>query len=193
MNLFKTYHIVCIDRLGLIGADNKLLWSIPEELQFFKETTKYNVLIMGHNTFKSIGSKPLKHRINIVVTSSTEYEDTDELYFCNSIKEALELSQEICKELEAVPDQTDFKDLKVFIIGGSSIYNNTFDCIDGAYISTINYNYYNNTKIKDMNTVSYYDYEKLFEKNLNLLSSKCIYTTSTVHSVYTYKLEVNND
>lgn len=193
MNLFKIYHIVCIDRLGLIGADNKLLWNIPEEMQFFRETTKYNVVIMGHNTFKSIGNKPLKHRVNIVITSSTDYEDTNELLFCNSIEEALELSQEVCKELKSNSDQADFEDFKIFILGGSSIYNNTFDYIDGAYISTINYNYYNNTKINDISTISYYDYEKLFEKSLSLLSSKCIHTTSTVHPVYTYKLGVNHD
>ena len=45
--------------MGLIGESNNLIWKIPEELNYFKTTTKDSVVLMGGNTFRSINSKPL--------------------------------------------------------------------------------------------------------------------------------------
>lgn len=60
--------IVATDETGGIGKDNEMPWNIHEEMAVFKEHTKGKTVVMGSNTFRSIGSKPLKGRHNIIIT-----------------------------------------------------------------------------------------------------------------------------
>lgn len=89
--------IVCTDTKFGISKDGKIPWNIPEDLKFFRKITLKSTVIMGRKTYESIGSKPLPGRTNLVVSSSGKFK---------SLLEALEAS-----------------DKPVFIIGGSSIYN----------------------------------------------------------------------
>lgn len=50
----KVYHIVACGLNGEIGKDNKLLWSIPDELKYFKEQTLGHVILMGRKTQKGV-------------------------------------------------------------------------------------------------------------------------------------------
>lgn len=113
----KLYHIVATtEELG-IGINNKLPWKIPEELHHFKELTtdcesnKHNVVIMGRKTWDSIPQKvkPLKERINIVLTKDKSF--TGNCTVCNSLRSIFETLNSL--------NNID----KVFIIGGSTIYN----------------------------------------------------------------------
>lgn len=64
--------IVARNRKGFIGLDNKLPWkTVKEDMKFFKEFTMDKVVIMGSNTFESIG-KPLKGRTNVILTTNQE-------------------------------------------------------------------------------------------------------------------------
>jgi len=47
--------IVAIDETRAIGKDNQLLWHIPEDLKHFKELTIGHTVVMGENTYRSIG------------------------------------------------------------------------------------------------------------------------------------------
>ena len=81
--------IVAVGKNMEIGLNNKLLWHIPEDLKKFKEITTGKTIIMGKNTFDSIG-KPLPNRRNIVL-SIEEFDKGDldiEVYndFDNLIK-----------------------------------------------------------------------------------------------------------
>lgn len=106
-----------------IGMKNGLLFSIPADMKFFRETTKDNVVIMGRKTLESFpGGKPLKNRINIVLTSDKSYE-TDAIV-CNTKDEAVRAAAK-------------YKDKDVFIIGGASIYNLFEDMCDTAYITKV--------------------------------------------------------
>ena len=61
--------IVAVSENWGIGNENNLLFSIPQDMKFFRETTKESVVIMGRNTLESFpGKKPLKNRVNIVLT-----------------------------------------------------------------------------------------------------------------------------
>ena len=63
--------IACVDLNWGLGRDGKLLYHIPEDLEFFKNKTKGKVVIYGNSTLKSFpGGRPLKDRINIVITSN---------------------------------------------------------------------------------------------------------------------------
>ncbi|SEK67202.1 dihydrofolate reductase [Pacificibacter marinus] len=61
--------IVARDRNGAIGKDNEIPWYAPEDLAFFKRETLGGACIMGRNTWDSLPFKPLKNRLNIVVSS----------------------------------------------------------------------------------------------------------------------------
>ncbi len=61
--------VVGRDRNGAIGKGNDIPWYAPEDLKFFKRETLGGAIIMGRNTWDSLPFKPLKDRLNIVVTS----------------------------------------------------------------------------------------------------------------------------
>ncbi|MFM2414463.1 MAG: dihydrofolate reductase, partial [Candidatus Parcubacteria bacterium] len=63
----KKSMIAAVGKNRELGAANQLLWNIPEDMKFFREMTKGKPVIMGSNTYKSIG-RPLPGRLNIVVS-----------------------------------------------------------------------------------------------------------------------------
>ena len=66
--------IACINKRGVIGNHGKLLYSIKNDMKNFKSMTIGNVVIMGRYTFESLPKKkPLKDRINIIITKDNEY------------------------------------------------------------------------------------------------------------------------
>ena len=100
--------ILHADREWGIGKNNSLMFRIPADMQFFKNTTTGNVVVMGYNTLKSFpDGKPLKDRVNIVL--SAEPAKCDGCIIVNSLKE---LFAEISK----------YDEDKVFIIGGAMTY-----------------------------------------------------------------------
>src|SRR5690606_22540731 len=112
--------IVAFDQNRVIGKDNKLPWHLPNDLQFFKRTTMGKAIIMGRNTFESIG-KPLPGRNNIVLTRQQDYRPNG---------------------VEVIKDMDELKKLKEteeehFIIGGAEVFNKTLSLIDKMYITYI--------------------------------------------------------
>ena len=69
--------IFCADEKWGIGKDNGLLFSLPKDMKFFRETTKGKVVVMGRKTLESFpGGQPLKGRVNIVLSSKEAKEGT---------------------------------------------------------------------------------------------------------------------
>ena len=95
------------DREWGIGRANDLMFSLPKDMQFFRETTKGKVVVMGMNTLKSFpNGKPLKNRTNIVLCP----EDAGEgVITVHSLDELLQ-------EVKKYPADD------VFVIGGASVY-----------------------------------------------------------------------
>ena len=121
--------IACLDAKNGIGKDNKLLISIPEDMKFFRENTKDSVVIMGRKTLFSFKDKaPLKNRINIVFTSNINlqenYKDYDNIFFIKTKKELDNLLK-------------NYKNKKVFLIGGAKVYSDLIDECDRAYITKL--------------------------------------------------------
>lgn len=121
--------IACLDAKNGIGKDGKLLISIPEDMQFFRDNTKDSVVVMGRKTLFSFkDKKPLKNRINIVFTHNDklkeEYKDFDNIFFVNSQS-----------ELDALLKK--YVDKKVFLIGGAKIYNDLIDKCDSCLITRL--------------------------------------------------------
>ena len=91
--------IACINNNGAIAKDGNLMYNIKADMDNFKSLTIDNVVIMGRKTFESLpNSKPLKNRINIIVTGNSEYspvnadtwtkEELNNTYLVNSLQEA---------------------------------------------------------------------------------------------------------
>ena len=125
------------DANGIIGNDNKLPWSIPSDMQFFKNTTMNNVVVMGRKTFDSLGKKSLPKRKNIVLTSDLELIENqpyDNVEFTGRLKPIIELS----------------KNKDVYVIGGLSIYNQFMLYADMILRTKIQKSYKGDTKMNDI-------------------------------------------
>lgn len=112
--------ISAVDKNYGIGYNNKLLFKIPKDQKFFKLKTIGNVVVMGRKTFESIGMKPLPHRINIVISSREDIKEMDNGN--NLLVGSLDQVRNMIKDLEPTKD--------IYIIGGSSIYNEFIDECD---------------------------------------------------------------
>lgn len=128
--------IAAIDMNWAIGKNNQLLCHLPNDLRHFRKITENQVVVMGRKTYESMGKKPLKNRINIVITSQEDY-DT-EYYEDNYSTGVL-----VMNSVDDVLDYHDFitstfaEPLEFFIIGGEQIYNEFIDCSDRIYLTMI--------------------------------------------------------
>ena len=175
-------HIVCMDKFGIIGINNKMPWHIPTELKYFKSVTQDSIVIMGSNTFYSIGH-PLSNRINIVISKKLNLEDTPELYVMDSIENAIDLAWYLgLKEKK-----------NIFIIGGSSIYEQTTSYINKAYITVLDVSYYNKIQQTENNKFVYYPYEQVIDSGFKLIESKPLETKDFFYRISTNILEKNNE
>lgn len=124
MSRAKISIIVAMGRNREIGAKNKLLWKIPEELKRFKEITTGHPIIMGRKTHESIG-RVLPGRLNIIMTRDTKYEIRDtNAVVVHSLEEALKLGQK-------------HHDREVFVIGGAQIFEQALPLADKLYITLV--------------------------------------------------------
>ncbi len=105
-----------------IGKDNGLLFNIPKDMKFFRETTMGKVVILGRKNLESFpGAKPLKNRINVVLTKDKDFE-CEGAVICHSVDEVLKLSY----------DSGD-----MFVIGGESVYAQMLKYCDVCYITKV--------------------------------------------------------
>ncbi|MFD2288379.1 dihydrofolate reductase [Pedobacter petrophilus] len=108
-----------------IGKDNQLLWHMPADLKFFKQTTSGHTVVMGRKTFDSVG-KPLPNRRNIVITRDAALK-IDGAEVVTSLDEALEI--------------TKTEEKPVFIVGGAEIYRQALPKTETLYLTTIHHSF----------------------------------------------------
>jgi len=129
--------IVAIDNNSGLSKNGTIPWNIKSDMKFFQKKTENNIVIMGRSTFFSLPEKnrPLKERINIVLTHNPEKYDhlvQSNLLFTNE------------NNISSVID--DVKRLNptfsVYIIGGNQIYEKYLHLCDNIFITHISENYY---------------------------------------------------
>lgn len=137
----KAKLIVAMDLDRGIGKNNDLMWHLPNDMKFFKETTSDQVVIMGRKNYDSIPARfrPLPNRENVVLTRNTDFEAPGCTVY-HSLKEAL----------NAYIGETE---KNVFIIGGGEIYRLALeaDAIDEMYITHVNKRYGADTFFPEFN------------------------------------------
>lgn len=117
--------IVAVADNNVIGAGGNIPWHSKEELQHFKNTTLGFPVVMGRKTFESIG-KPLKGRLNIVITSKNPADfNFEDLMIAHSLQTAFKICEERNSE-------------KVFVIGGGSVYREALPVCDRIIMTKMN-------------------------------------------------------
>ena len=128
-NHMKVSLIVATDLKGGIGKNNDLMWNLPADMQFFKNTTAGQIVIMGRKNFESIPEKfrPLPNRLNVVLTRNKNFTAENCLVFHN-----------LHDCLDYFKNETE---RKIFIIGGGQIYKDALDLdiVDEMFITTVNH------------------------------------------------------
>ena len=116
--------IVAVDKNWGIGKNNKLLTSIPADMKFFVSKTTGNVVVMGRKTLESFpNKKPLKNRVNIVLTRNPDYQVED----CIMVHGEYELFDAISQYR---PDD-------VYLIGGGTLYTRFYRYCNRLYVTKI--------------------------------------------------------
>lgn len=111
--------IVAMDESNAIGVNNQLPWHLPADLAYFKKVTMGHPIIMGRKTYESIG-RPLPGRENIVITKNMSFHP-EGITVVHSIEEAVDK----------------IKDAEAFIIGGATIFEQSYAYADRLYVTHI--------------------------------------------------------
>ena len=106
----------------VIGKDNGLVWHLPADLKYFKETTMGHWVIMGRKTFESFGN-PLPGRPHVVITRNPDY-DAKGHKLAGSLHEAFEIA--------ATENENE-----VFVLGGGEIYKQAIEMVDRMYVTEV--------------------------------------------------------
>ncbi|MCW3090429.1 MAG: dihydrofolate reductase [Ferruginibacter sp.] len=114
--------IVAASTNNVIGKDNHLVWNLPNDLKFFKNTTWGFPVIMGRKTFEEV-NKPLPGRINIVITRNPGWKAEGTITAANLD--------------DAIQKARDTNAKQIFIIGGGEIFKQSMDIADTIYITRV--------------------------------------------------------
>jgi dihydrofolate reductase len=117
--------IVAASTNNVIGKDNLLLWSLPNDMKFFKNTTWGMPVVMGRKTYESLAGGPLPGRFNFVITRKAGWDPHHV-----KVQVVADLEQAI-----GAARETDCKE--VFVIGGGQIYAESIGVADRIYMTRV--------------------------------------------------------
>ncbi|MFZ1801276.1 MAG: dihydrofolate reductase [Chitinophagaceae bacterium] len=115
--------VVAASTNNAIGKHNKLLWHLPNDLAFFKNTTWGMIVLMGRKTFESIQSKPLKGRRNLILTHDSDF-------FAEGVKVIHTIE-------DGVQDAQDNNYRELMILGGATVYQQTIGLAQKIYLTRV--------------------------------------------------------
>ena len=118
--------IAAIANNNALGKDNDLIWHLPADLKRFKKVTSGHHILMGRNTFESIG-KPLPNRTTVIITRNKDYKAAG-CIVVDSIEKAIEVAK---------------ADEHIFIIGGAQVYKQTIaaNLVDQLDITQVHHSF----------------------------------------------------
>src|SRR5918993_5250785 len=114
--------IVAVAENLAIGKGGALPWHYPVDLKHFKQTTTGHAIVMGSNTWRSIG-KPLSNRLNIVLSRRAQLDSDNNLIFLRNEPEAADLAKFLKGDL--------------YVIGGAHIYEAFAPLLDSWLVTEI--------------------------------------------------------
>ncbi len=114
--------IVCVSKNWGIGKDNDLLFSLPQDMKFFRSTTLNKIVVMGGKTLRSFpNAKPLPKRVNVVLSKTENRDDVI-----------------VCKDMESLFLQLKkYNSEDIFVIGGGSFYKTMLPYCEKALVTKV--------------------------------------------------------
>lgn len=134
----------------VIGNKNTLPWHLPADFKYFKEKTLNKVIILGLNTFKSIGEKPLPNRKHVILNKDTNYSVPEPFgsaqggncYLATSIEQSLEIAKKLVVETGQE---------EIMICGGASVYAQFLPMARRLYLTHIHASFEGDTFFPEVN------------------------------------------
>ena len=149
--------VVAASENNAIGLNNQLLWHLPKDMRFFKNTTWGMPILMGRKTFESMGSKPLPGRLNIIITRNKNWVN-ENVMVVSTLGEAIALA-------------TKFNYQELFVIGGGEIYEMALPMANKIWLTRVHCTLEGDTFFPTLNT----DWEKISLAS-NAADAKHIYS-----------------
>jgi dihydrofolate reductase len=118
--------IVAASTNNVIGKDNRLLWHLPGDMKYFKNTTWGMPVVMGRKTYEALAGEPLPGRFNFVITRNKDWHPGEDK------------KVQVAPDLEAalrMAEETDCKE--TFVIGGGQIYAEAMPVADRIYMTRV--------------------------------------------------------
>lgn len=116
--------IAAVDKNYGLGYKNELLFHIKDDMKKFRELTEGHFVVMGRKTFQSL-SKPLKNRVNVVLTNNKETPHPPEVYTIDSVQHILNHYY------------TGSQEKDIWVIGGEKVYEEFLPYADEVYLTHI--------------------------------------------------------
>jgi len=132
--------IAAVAENRVIGNKNTIPWHLPADFKYFKETTLGKTVVMGLNTFNSIGGKPLPGRKHIILSNDPSYITQKDCVVAHSIDEVVAM-------VKNVPE--------VFICGGASVYKQFLPLAQKLYITEVHAKPKGDTYFPEVNLVEW--------------------------------------
>jgi len=114
--------IAAVSQNNAIGKGGKLPWHYSADMKFFRETTTGHAVVMGRKTWLTLG-KPLKNRLNIVLTRDSSIEPQESLLVLNDVDSVMSFSKSLTTDL--------------FVIGGAQVYREFLPFIERWLITEV--------------------------------------------------------
>ncbi len=130
--------IVAMARNRIIGANGKIPWHLPNELQLFKSVTMGHHIIMGRKTYESIG-RLLPGRTTVIVTRQKDYAIAG-AKMAHTLDEAVALCA---------------GDSEIFIIGGGELYRAALPKADRIYLTVVDAEPAGDTKMPELDAAQW--------------------------------------
>lgn len=141
--------IAAVAENRVIGNKNSIPWHLPADFKYFKEQTLGKTIVMGLNTFNSIGGKPLPGRKHIILTNDPNFFAPKDCTAAHSIEEVTEM-------IKNLPE--------AFICGGASVYKQFLPLADRLYLTRIHHDFEGDTLFPDFDINQWKEVKRIDNK-----------------------------
>ena len=121
----KIIAIAAVSKNGVIGKGLELPWNIPEDMKFFKDSTRGHIVLMGRKTLDALG-KPLPNRENAVITRDQSFK-----------REGVHVFHSLESAITHYKADGAFQNQILFVIGGAEIYKLSLSFLDEVWLTEI--------------------------------------------------------
>lgn len=136
--------IAAVAENNVIGNKNAIPWHLPADFKYFKDTTLGKTIVMGLNTFNSIGGKPLLGRKHIILNNDPNYIVPENCAVAHSIEEVLGI-------IKNDPSASSGQKSEIFVCGGASVYAQFLPIAQKLYITEVHANPEGDTFFPEIN------------------------------------------